>query len=131
MDRMIGITAKTQVRYPVDLSFIIIPNGAGTPTLGEGDPNATYIVGLTRTGTGVYTFTTRDPFVALNNSDASVTLAAPAGQWNAMLGAVKNANGAFTFTVSIFNGAAAADIAANAASYISVWLRFRNSNLVP
>jgi hypothetical protein len=86
---------------------------------------------LTRTGTGVYTFTTKDPFVALNNSDASVTLATPAGQWSAMLGAVKNANGTFTFTLSIFSGAAAADIAANAASYISLWLRFRNSNLVP
>jgi hypothetical protein len=114
----------------IEIPFTLNPQGASAPTLGEGDPNGAFITTLTHSATGVLKFTTVDPYPGLVYASADVHLATPAGQWNADIGGAQNANNTWTFTVSIFNGASAADIAA-AAGVLFIWLRFRNSNLKP
>lgn len=126
----------TQCNYAIDIPVQLIPQSASAPTLGEGDPNGAYLINLAHTGTGVLQFTTKDPFPGLTYASADVTLAVAAGQWNAVIAGVQNAVAgatfvqySWTFTVSVFNGAAAADLANTNSIYI--WLRFRNSALKP
>lgn len=120
-------TLKTQGIEHVDYAFVILPQNTAAPKLSEGDPNGSFVT-IARTGVGVYTITTADPFVAVVGWDISIMLATPAGQycicWSAP---VQNANNTWTMTFTIYNGASASDIAANANNRLSVWLRFRNS----
>jgi hypothetical protein len=126
----------TQCNFAVDLPVVLIPQGAGTPTLGEGDPNGAFFTLLAHTGTGVLSFTTKDPFPGLIYASANISLATPAGQWTSLISGAQNATSgvgfvafSWTFTVNLFNAATATDLANT--NLIYVWLRMRNGSLKP
>jgi hypothetical protein len=113
------------------MPFCFFPQGTNPPVMGEGDAGSKYYT-LTRTGVGVYTIRTKDPFLACVGFGASIQLNAPASTsvitWGAQ---VKNADNTWTLTFTIFTSGAAADIAANANNIISIDAQWRNSTVLP
>src|SRR5580692_3156821 len=99
-------------RRHLNIDFQLLPNGASTPTLGEGDPNGSYVTSLAHSTTGKWTFNTVDPYVAVVIATATLCLAAPTTATNnSFLTWVKNANFTFTFTLWNYTAGALADVA--------------------
>lgn len=121
----------TQGQRHVDYELSFLPQGASAPILGEGDPKGTYVT-LTRTGVGVFSLVTKDPYLAIVATSGSVSLATPAGQWSVCFGVyTKNANNTWTLPLTLFNVGTATDIAANASNIVSLYIRFRNGTVLP
>ena len=106
----------------VNLSVALIGGGAGNaPTLGTGDPKATFFSQPVRTGTGIYTITTLDAYPALATCNLEYALVLPSATSNAMLAPlpVQNANNTWTFTINTFTAGAAADMLTTSTVYFS------------
>lgn len=131
MSQRIYHQGAVQVTAQVDYMVTFAPQGTAAPVLGEGDAGGTYIV-LTRTGVGTYTVKTKDPFIAAVGYTGWVNLGTPAGQFAICFGTpVHNADNTFTFPFTIFNGAAAQDVAAAAGNVVTLALTMRNSSVKP
>jgi hypothetical protein len=129
MNRMLSFL-KTNGQAWVAMALKFFPAGAGTPTQGEGDPNGAYFT-IARTGTGVYTIKTKDPFSAIVTKQAAITMATPAN-WTVVWGpSTHNADGTWTMTFTTFNAGAAADLAANASNIVECFFLFRNTAVFP
>lgn len=113
-----------------DMTFA--PQGTAAPLMVFGDPGSNYFT-LARVGTGAYTLTTVNAYPALPAQhgvvplpilEGSVSLAAPAGQWNVCAGlATQNASTKiWTMPFTIFNAAAAADIAAATGNLVNLYV---------
>lgn len=126
--------AATQCHGVVDLTFTFAPQGTGAPLFVEGDSagkSAGSHATIARTGVGAFTITTADPFLALNNFGGEVAPNTP-GNWNIQWGArTQNSNKTWTIAFTLLLAGTATDIAANAASIVCLWLRFRNSTVLP
>ncbi len=104
--------------------------GTGTTTamtFVEGDTLGTALgtfLTSARTGTGVYTFTTLDPFPGCISMNAKMNLASAAGTDTCGIKGAQNADNTWTFTVSCFPAGSAADLGTT--DYLSLNLVFRN-----
>lgn len=124
-------TAATQGVKHVDIPFVFLPQGTGVPLMSEGDPNGSYVTVARGGSAGLFNITTSNPYVALVNFDACVMSNTP-GNWSVSLNApTKNANNTFVIPVQLYLAGVATDLAANANNRVCVWLRFRNSSVVP
>lgn len=107
-------------------TLTLLGAGAGVPTLGEGDPNGSFFT-ITRQGVGLYTLTTKDPFLACVG-----ILVQAQGVPLASVGApVKNANNTYSFpiTLTATSGGVAVDLVAAVPLYVE--LTMRNSTSKP
>ena len=123
-------TSYAQNTVLVDYTMAFLPQGTGAPVLGEGDPNGTYLA-VARTGVGLYTVTTKDPFPGVVAGSAAFSLATPNATTTYSMNWAKNTNNTWTFTIQIYSAGAAADIAANAQNQVILYLSFRNSTVNP
>ena len=123
-------SAQTQGVRHVDIPFVIVPNGSGTPTVGEGDTKQSYVT-VARTGTGTFTITTKNPYTAIVYKDCQVSLATPSPLTLVCFGLPTVAAGIWTIPFTIFTSGSAADIAAVAGNQLEIWLRFRNTSVTP
>lgn len=132
-DRQFHNTPNTQGARHVWMPIKVLPNGTGVPTIGEGDPNQSYL-SITRTGTGAFTLKTKDPYVALVNIFIGVRAVTQA-PWSASGAlAVKNADNTISIPFTIYNAGVAADLNAGVAAgagVIDITVVLRNSNVVP
>lgn len=113
----------------VEYCFTLQGAGAAAPTFLEGDTNgasAGIWTTIARTGVGIYTITTNDPFPGVTGygfqfSSTALNLNANVvGSPNP----TQNANNTWTFTINVAIGAVAHELAST--EQVSVWLRFRN-----
>jgi hypothetical protein len=125
-------SADTQGVKHTDYCFDMISAGAAAPTLGEGDAAGSYVT-PGRTGVGVYTITSKDPFVAVVATGFQMELTTPAGNWNIIEGPVptQNTNGSWTVTINTFVGTVATELPAAGLAHIRCWIRYRNSLTKP
>lgn len=116
----------------VEYCFTIQGNGAATPQFLEGDVNGggvngagTYVT-IARTGVGIYTLTTNDPFPGVTGYGFQFSSTALNLNANVVLSPnpTQNANNTWTFTINVAIGAVAHELAAT--EQLSCWLRFRN-----
>lgn len=115
----------------VEYCFTIQGNGAATPQFLEGDVNAgangagTYMT-IARTGVGVYTIRTTDPFPGVTGFGFQFSSTVAQLNANVVVGPnpTQNADNTWTFTINVAIGAVAHELAAT--EQISCWLRFRN-----
>lgn len=115
----------------VEQSVVVIPNGASTPTLGEGDPNGTYW-SVAHTSTGIITLTSKDKFLACVKCIPKIVLAVPSGGvWDVMPTVSQNSNNTFNVALNLYSSGSLTDIAAAAGNYIYVDCTFRNSISTP
>lgn len=140
--RNYGIEALLNLRRSVNYKFSVtsLTGAAAAPTFIEGDgfsganvvqntSTGTYIT-VSRTGVGVYVFTTNDPFPGFVSCGFQLAASAPAGQLTITAApAVQAANNTWSLTISCFNGAAARELAAG--DYIYCDLTFRNGTNTP
>jgi hypothetical protein len=126
--------AATQCHGAVDLTFRFAPQGTGAPLFVEGDSvgkSAGSYATIARTGVGAFTIKTADPYLALNQLGGEVMPATP-GNWNIQWGAqTQNSDKTWTIAFTLLLAGTATDLAANAASSVCLWLRFRNSTVLP
>ena len=114
----------------VEIDFSLVPQGAASPLGGEGTSGN--FVTWARTGTGTYTITTVDKYLAVVAQSYGLVLATPVANWNIQPGApVQNANGTWTLTFTSYLSAVATDIPLAAGNTISCYCRFRNSTVKP
>lgn len=134
MDRYLPHSANTQCHSAVDLPVVLTGAGAAKPTLGEGDAAGAYFT-ITRGGTGDYTLTTKDKFLAVVAYDVTLAMGTPANTWTVMLYTPsQNTDNTWSFRIKTQNNATyAAGTAADLTSTMQlfVWLRFRNSAAKP
>jgi hypothetical protein len=128
--RMWNQSINTQQARPVYLPVTVLPQGTGTPLLGEGDPKGSYFT-VARTGVGTITLTTKDIFVALVKLDPSLCMATPSATTIASAGIVQNANGTWTITILTTVGGTATDLAANPYTRVFIDVVFRDSTVTP
>ena len=128
--RLLNQAINTQGRQHGYLPVCILPQGAGTPLLGEGDPAGSYYT-LARTGAGVYTLTTKDPYKAILLVDLSFLLATAVSGWTAAVVPLQNANNTWTLTITTYLSGTATDLAANPANIVCCDIRFRMSGSTP
>lgn len=120
---------RTQGVSHIFAALKVLPNGTGTPTLGEGDPNA-YYFSIARTGVGAFTLKTKDPYVALVSFQATVAAATQAN-WTVSRGsATKNADNTISIPFTIYDAGTATDLAALAGNNIDLLVTLRNSGVV-
>lgn len=134
-DRQLHNTPNTQGVRHVWYDVKVLPNGAGVPTMGEGDPNGTYFT-IVRTGAGAFTLKTKDPYVALVSMVGSVEAATQAPWVFSRGAATKNADNTFSipFTIYIANTGTATDLNAGTGAgtgRVNIILCMRNSNVTP
>lgn len=107
---------------------------SGSPVFVEGD-KAAAIAGsyftMVDTGTGVITFTTNDPWLAVVGIQATRIMGTPGGTATAIVGLpTQNATTKkWSFTVNTFTGASAADMATG--DMVAVGVTLRNSQVLP
>jgi hypothetical protein len=107
-------TPQCQSHKAVILSVLLLGGGSGgalSLANGNGDPNGTYF-STARTGTGVYTVTTKDAFPLALGVHASLVLNTAATNVFVVEGPLPthNSNGTWTFTFNVFEGGSAADL---------------------
>lgn len=104
--------------------------GAVAPTVVEGDP-LQYLVTVARTGVGVYTVKTNDPYVGCLGAPApGCHVAAGAAARFVDVAYVQNADNTWTYTLSMFSQAGTAvELAAN--DTVAVQLLLRNTLVIP
>src|SRR4051812_28541019 len=105
------------------LAFQVLPNGTGTPTIGENPDKV--LASVSRSGVGVYVLTLNDKFLALRGISCQVQLATAADtQVQVTASSVASAK---TITVTILTAGSAADIAANAGNILHFIAVMRDS----
>ena len=111
---------KTQGVIHVEYALTLLGAGAAAPTLGEGDPNGAFVT-ITRQGVGLYTLTTKDPFVAL----VSVHVQAVGVPLASVGLPVKNTNNTFSIPINVTatSGGVAADLVAAVPLYVALCMR--------
>lgn len=97
------------------VTFQVLPNGTGTPTLAENGDGV--VASVSRSGVGVYVITLNDTFLALASIHVQVQLSAAANTFVQITGAPTVAT-TKQITTTILTAGAAADIAANAANVL-------------
>ena len=110
----------------VDHTLTLLGAGAAVPTLSEGDKAGAFFT-ITRQGVGLYTLSTKDPFLAVVGIFVQAV-----GVPLASVGLpVKNANNTFSFplTVTATSGGVAADLVAAVPLYVHIVMR--NSTSLP
>ena len=123
---------KTQGVQHVQFNFSFVGAGAAAPTLGEGDPNGTYIKTITRNSQGNYSFTTVDKFLAVVTTDGTYSAATVTTSWGVTFGLPsQNSDGTWTFNFVTYvsNTGTATDIIAS--DLVSIQITFRNSLVKP
>lgn len=118
---------KVQVRQLVEYVFDLVGNGAAAPQFAQGDTHGastgSYMT-IARTGVGVYTITTNDPFLSVVSTGfAPANMAANANIFETSL-PTQNANNTWTFTISVFVGVTATEL--TAAMHCRSYLALRN-----
>lgn len=103
-DRIWSQDTKTQGKRWIRMPVTLLPQGAGTPLIGEGDAAGSYFT-FTRLAAGSYLLTQKDRFVAPVFRSLSVR-----SGYTAVFGAIfQNANG--TWSVPIFTTTQATTVA--------------------
>lgn len=108
-------------------SFVLQGAGAAAPTFVEGDVSgatAGTFATSARTGVGVYTLKTADPFPGLAGCNVQAMFNSPGAGFTAQIKASQNSDYTWTFTISVFNATAALELSAS--DQLSVELVFRN-----
>ncbi len=129
-NRQFNKSMETQGVRHTYLPIKVLPNGTGTPTIGEGDPNQSYVT-ISRTGAGAFTIKTNDPYVALVSWQATVSAASQAN-WTVSRGtATQNADFTWSIPFTIYDAGTATDLAAASGNSVDLLLIMRNTNVVP
>ncbi len=115
---------KTYGAGRVLISFQILPNGTGTPTIAEDGDDA--VASVSRAGVGIYDIVLKDTYLALVTADVQVQLNAAADTQVQLTGATPVSTSK-TITTTILTAGVAADIAANAGNILHYTLFMRDS----
>lgn len=125
---------KTQGIRHVYMSLMLLGQGTNkAPILGEGDAKATFFTQPVHTGasgSGTFTLTTKDPYVAVVSFDILYVQGTAAASSTCFWGVpVQNSNNTWTFTASLFPSGSAGDLAST--DQLACQFVFRNSSVVP
>jgi hypothetical protein len=140
--RILWTDTQSNNHRPVEYVFSVtsLTGAASAPTFLEGDgfnglnqvtntSSGTYLT-VGRTGVGVYTFTTVDPYPGFINQGWQLAAATPVGQLTITASLpTQNANGTWTVTINVYSGATAHELAAGDILY--GYLRLRNGSNTP